>query len=47
MLFRSWENQVYIDDNTLSVHVARIREKLRSLGVEEFVETKRGIGYRI
>ena len=42
-----WENQVYIDDNTLSVHVARIREKLRSLGVEEFVETKRGIGYRI
>lgn len=42
-----WENQVYIDDNTLSVHVARIREKLRSLGVEEFVETRRGMGYRI
>lgn len=42
-----WENQIFIDDNTLSVHVARIREKLRALGVEEFVETKRGIGYRI
>lgn len=42
-----WENQVYIDDNTLSVHIARIREKLRGLGVDDFVETKRGIGYRI
>lgn len=42
-----WENQIFIDDNTLSVHVTRIREKLRSAGVEEFIETKRGMGYRI
>lgn len=42
-----WENQIFIDDNTLSVHVARIREKLRTIGVEDFIETKRGIGYRI
>lgn len=42
-----WENQIFIDDNTLSVHVSRIREKLSSIGVENFIETKRGIGYRV
>ena len=42
-----WENQIFIDDNTLSVHVTRIREKLRSAGIEDFIKTKRGMGYRI
>lgn len=42
-----WENRIFIDDNTLSVHITRIREKLRSMGVQDFIQTKRGIGYRI
>ena len=42
-----WDNQVFIDDNTLSVNITRIRNKLQSIGVEEFIETKRGLGYRI
>lgn len=42
-----WENQIFIDDNTLSVNVARIREKLKSIGVADLIETKRGMGYRI
>ena len=42
-----WENQIFIDDNTLSVHMARIREKLKETGIKDFIETKRGIGYRI
>ena len=42
-----WENQIFIDDNALSVNVARIREKLKSMGVADFIETKRGMGYRI
>lgn len=42
-----WENQVFIDDNTLSVHMTRIRGKLEELGIREFIETKRGMGYRI
>ena len=42
-----WENRVYIDDNTLSVHIAKLREKLRSIGVDNFIETRRGMGYRI
>ena len=42
-----WENQIFIDDNTLSVHVARIREKLKNIGVNDLIETKRGMGYRV
>ncbi|MDD2978468.1 MAG: response regulator transcription factor [Hespellia sp.] len=42
-----WDNQVFIDDNTLSVNVTRIRGKLKSIGIEDFIETKRGMGYRI
>lgn len=42
-----WDNQVFIDDNTLSVNITRIREKLKSIGVLDFIETKRGMGYRI
>lgn len=42
-----WENQVFIDDNTLSVHVTRIREKMKAIGMHDFIETKRGMGYRV
>lgn len=42
-----WESQMYIDDNTLSVNIARIRKKLSDLGIDELIETKRGRGYRI
>lgn len=42
-----WDNQVFIDDNTLSVNMTRIRGKLEQLGVHDFVETKRGMGYRL
>lgn len=42
-----WENQIFIDDNTLSVHMTRIREKMKTIGLCNFVETKRGMGYRV
>ena len=42
-----WENKIFIDDNTLSVHMTRIREKLKAIGVHELIVTKRGLGYRI
>lgn len=42
-----WEDDSFIDDNTLTVNVTRIRKKLRSIGVEEFIMTKKGIGYFI
>lgn len=42
-----WDNQVFIDDNTLSVNITRIRDKLKSIGITDLIETKRGMGYRI
>lgn len=42
-----WDNEIHIDDNTLSVNIMRIREKLRALGVADFIQTKRGMGYKI
>ena len=42
-----WDHEVYIDDNTLSVNITRIRAKLEQIGVRDFIETKRGMGYRI
>lgn len=42
-----WDNQVFIDDNTLSVNMTRIRGKLEQLGVHDLIETKRGMGYRL
>ena len=42
-----WDNEVFIDDNTLSVNVTRLRNKLSEIGVKDFIETKRGMGYRI
>lgn len=42
-----WDNQVFIDDNTLSVNMTRIRGKLEQIGVCNFIETKRGMGYKI
>ncbi len=42
-----WDNEVFIDDNTLSVNITRLRKKLNEIGALEFIETKRGLGYRI
>ena len=42
-----WDNEIHIDDNTLSVNIMRIREKLRTLGAADFIQTKRGMGYKI
>ena len=42
-----WDNDVFIDDNSLSVTVNRIRSRLAEIGVPDFIETKRGVGYKI
>ena len=42
-----WDNQLFIDDNALSVNITRIRGKLESIGVMDLIETRRGMGYRI
>lgn len=42
-----WEDQHFIDDNTLNVYITRVRRKLKELGSENLIETVRGAGYRI
>ncbi|MEW4354230.1 response regulator transcription factor [Streptococcus pneumoniae] len=40
-----WNSDFFIDDNTLSVNVARLRKKLEEYGLAQFIKTKKGIGY--
>lgn len=42
-----WQTDYYIDENTLSVNVNRLRKKLSSIGLEDFIQTKKGMGYKI
>ena len=42
-----WEHQIYIDDNTLSVNMTRLRTKLETLGLSDFIRTRRGLGYQL
>ena len=42
-----WENQIFIDDNTLSVNITRIRGKMKEIGLENLIVTRRGQGYQL
>ena len=42
-----WESDAFVDDNTLTVNVTRLRRKLAELAAVEFIKTKKGIGYII
>ena len=42
-----WDTEEFIDENTLTVNVARLRQRLKQIGVEELITTKKGIGYLI
>ncbi|MFZ7103775.1 MAG: response regulator transcription factor [Peptococcaceae bacterium] len=47
-LMRSlWDDEIYVNENTLTVNVNRVRLKLEELGLESFIITKRGMGYVI
>ncbi|MFR1709356.1 MAG: response regulator transcription factor [Clostridium sp.] len=40
-----WKSNLFVDDNTLSVNVTRLRRKLEEIGIKEAIETRRGLGY--
>lgn len=40
-----WDSEAFIDDNTLTVNITRIRKKLDEIGLRNIIETKRGQGY--
>lgn len=40
-----WNDEQFVDDNTLTVNVNRLRRKIAALGLEEFISTRKGMGY--
>ncbi|NQN12750.1 response regulator transcription factor [Streptococcus suis] len=40
-----WNSDIFVDDNTLSVNIARLRKKLAELGLPDLIMTKKGVGY--
>ncbi len=47
LMTKLWESDSYVDENTLSVNVNRLRKKLEEIGLKELIVTKKGMGYRI
>ncbi len=44
---RLWNNEYFVDDNTLTVNMNRLRKKLEEAGVQNFILTKKGVGYQL
>ena len=42
-----WDSEMFVDDNTLTVNITRLRKKLEELGFNDVIETRRGWGYII
>ncbi len=40
-----WDSESFVDDNTLTVNINRLRAKLEEIGLQDIIETKRGLGY--
>ena len=47
LMQKLWETDSFVDENTLSVNVNRLRRKLDELGLTDFIRTKKGMGYLI
>lgn len=47
IMTRLWESDSFIDDNTLTVNVARLRKKLEEAEIYDFITTKKGLGYMV
>ena len=42
-----WDSALFVNDNTLTVNITRIRNKMEELGIKDYIKTKRGQGYMI
>ena len=47
MMERLWESDSFVDDNTLTVNITRLRKKLDDAGLPDFIKTKKGLGYMV
>ena len=46
-MLKLWNNDCFVDENTLTVNVTRLRKKLEEAGLTDFIQTKKGVGYLI
>ena len=47
LMIELWNDDMFIDDNTLTVNINRLRKKLEDIGLKDVIETKRGQGYMV
>lgn len=47
IMMHLWDSESFIDDNTLTVNLTRIRRKLSQIGVNDYIITKKGMGYLV
>lgn len=47
IMTRLWESDSFVDDNTLTVNVTRLRKKIEGAGLKGFILTKKGMGYMV
>lgn len=47
LLEKIWDDQTFVDENTLNVNITRVRKKLSELGIIDCIETVRGVGYKL
>lgn len=47
IMIKLWESDSFIDDNTLTVNISRLRKRLEEIGIYDFITTKKGLGYLV
>ena len=47
LMLRLWQTDSFVDENTLTVNIARLRRKLEAAGLSDYITTKKGLGYLI
>ncbi|MDO5134499.1 MAG: response regulator transcription factor [Eubacteriales bacterium] len=47
LMVKLWESDSFVDDNTLTVNMTRLRRKLEGIGLKDFILTKKGMGYMV
>ncbi len=47
LMTRLWDSDLFVDDNTLTVNITRLRKKLEDIGLSDWILTQRGEGYRV
>ncbi|HPU63599.1 MAG TPA: winged helix-turn-helix domain-containing protein, partial [Mobilitalea sp.] len=47
LMYRLWETDDFVDENTLTVNITRLRKKLAAIGINDLIITKKGLGYMV